>query len=76
MLMMVILSLKLMLSGKLIFLYCLRFEFPQGIKWNSDDTNLSWVHGQVKTVLWIRIQPDQLDLAGSGSTSGNVNEPG
>ena len=25
-----------------------RFEFPQGIKWNADDTNLSWVHGQVK----------------------------
>lgn len=24
-----------------------RFEFPQGIKWNQDDTNLSWVHGQV-----------------------------
>lgn len=24
-----------------------RFEFPQGIKWNADDTNLSWVHGQV-----------------------------
>lgn len=24
-----------------------KFEFPQGIKWNQDDTNLSWVHGQV-----------------------------
>merc|ERR1712106_1035159 len=24
-----------------------RFEFPQGIKWNQDDTGLSWVHGQV-----------------------------
>ena len=24
-----------------------RFEFPQGIKWNQDDTNLSWVQGQV-----------------------------
>jgi len=24
-----------------------RFEFPQGIKWNKDDTNLNWVHGQV-----------------------------
>jgi len=24
-----------------------RFEFPQGIKWNGDDTNISWVHGQV-----------------------------
>jgi mucosa-associated lymphoid tissue lymphoma translocation protein 1 len=25
-----------------------RFEFPQGIKWNGDDTNISWVHGQVQ----------------------------
>ena len=24
-----------------------KFEFQMGIKWNQDDTNLSWVHGQV-----------------------------
>ena len=27
-----------------------RFEFPQGIKWNGDDTNISWVHGQFISV--------------------------
>ena len=34
---------------------CGKFEFQMGIKWNQDDTNLSWVHGQVSTVISISV---------------------
>jgi len=66
-----------------------RFEFPQGIKWNQDDTNLSWVHGQVSAdnglegVLTLMASPSvffnecevtfQFDWRSHASLPGDVN---
>ena len=32
-----------------------KFEFQMGIKWNEDDSNCTWVHGQVNMKCYMNI---------------------